>query len=298
MIMLALVAKGYSQKEQLDFHDTFSPVAKMVSVRTVITLAASREWSISQMDVSNAFLQGDLYEDVYMHMPQGFCRKGEKKVCKLVKSFYGLKQASRKWNIKLTDALIKAGYAQSSYDHSLFTKKEGMDIAIILVYVDDLLITGSTPTLIEDAKRTLHSHFKMKDLGDLRYFLGIEVMRSKGGILLNQRKYSLKLISEVGLSGARPASTPLETNHKLTIVDFDIHMGIKNDLELEDVLGYQKLIGKVIYLTIIRPDICFAVQVFSQFMQSPKQSNLEVTMSVVRYLKGSARLGLFFPSNT
>ncbi|XP_055825307.1 uncharacterized mitochondrial protein AtMg00810-like [Solanum dulcamara] len=192
--------------------------------------------------------KGDLYEDVYMHMPQEF------------------------W------------YSQSTYDHSLFTKKVGVDIAIILVYVDDLLITGNTPELIEDAKRTLHAHFKVKDLGTLRYFLGIEVMRSEKGILLNQRKYSLELISEVGLSGARPASTPLEANHKLTIVDYDVHVGNKADLEVEDLVGYQKLIGKLIYLTITRPDICFAVQVLSQFMQRPKQSHLDAAMRVAACL--------------
>ncbi|XP_055806861.1 uncharacterized mitochondrial protein AtMg00810-like [Solanum dulcamara] len=159
------------------------------------------------------------------------------------------------------------GYSQSAYDHSVFTKKAGMDIVIILVYMDNLLITGSTPELIKDDKRTLHDHFKIKDLGDLRYFIGIEVMR-------------------------------FGKNHKLTAVDYNAHVGNKVDPEVEDLVGYQKLIGKLIYLTITRPDICYAIQVLSQFTQRPKQSHLDVAIRVVRYLKGSPGLGLFFPSNT
>jgi len=149
----------------------------MVTVRTVIGIAAAKNWDLFHMDVNNAFHQGDLYEDVYMQLPQGFHRQGEPLVCKLKKSLYGLKQASRQWNIKLTDALVKGGYCQSSYDHSLFTQVSGSDIVVILVYVDDLLITGSSLTLIQLAKDTLHKAFKVKDLGQLRYFLGLEILR-------------------------------------------------------------------------------------------------------------------------
>ena len=129
------------------------------------------------MDVHNAFLQGDLTEEVYMTLPQGFQRQGENKVCKLLKSLYGLRQASRQWNLKLTDALVEARYTQSSYDHSLFIKKIGIDVVVVLVYVDDLLITGSNNKMIQDIKDALHNNFSMKDLGDLRYFLGIEILR-------------------------------------------------------------------------------------------------------------------------
>lgn len=129
-----LVAKGYSQQEGLDYHETFSPVAKMVTVRSVIALAVSKGWFLYQMDVYNAFLQGDLYEEVYMKMPEGFEKKGEKSVCRLLKSLYGLKQASRQWNIKLTTALLEAGFSQSVFDYSLFTLKRKEGMVIILVY--------------------------------------------------------------------------------------------------------------------------------------------------------------------
>ena len=130
--------------------------------------------------------------------------------CKLIKSLYGLKQASRQWNAKLTEALCKSGYTQSHLDYSLFTKKSTVGQVIVLVYVDDLLITGSDPLLIQDTKQVLHNHFKIKDLGELRYFLGIEFCRSASGIVMSQRKYALELISEAGLAGAQPVSTPLE----------------------------------------------------------------------------------------
>jgi hypothetical protein len=180
---------------------------------------------------------------------------------------------------------MQAGFMQSTYDHSLFTKREGTDLVIILIYVDDLLITGSSNVLISEAKATLNQHFKMKDLGELKYFLGIEVLRSEKGILLNQRKYALELISGVGLGGCRPVSTPMEHNQRLTTVEYDKHLGKTDDAELEDVGSYQRLVGKLLYLTITRPDISFAVQVLSQFMQQPKQSHLEAALRVVKYIK-------------
>ncbi|XP_019234868.1 PREDICTED: uncharacterized protein LOC109215290 [Nicotiana attenuata] len=252
----------------------------MATIRKVIAVASSNDWPFFHMDVNNVFLQGDLEEEVYMEMPQGFQQQGEYR-------------ASRQWNIKLTTALVQAGHIQSPYDHSFFTKKRGAGIVVILMYVDDLLITGSNVDLIHEAKDSLHGNFKMKDLGELRYFLGIEVMRSKEGIVLNQRKYALELISKVGLSGCKPASTPMELNHKLTTVDYDMHMGITEDAKLGDITTYQKLIGKLLYWTITRPDLCFVVQVLSQFMQRTKQSHLNVAMRIIRYIKGSPDLGIF-----
>ncbi|KAL3376952.1 hypothetical protein AABB24_003396 [Solanum stoloniferum] len=255
-----LVAKGFTQQEGIDYHDTFSPVVKMVTVRCVVALAAQSGWCLFQMDVYNAFLQGDLFEEVYMSLPPGFGSQGENKVCRLLKSLYGLKQASRQWNQKLTNALMQSGFTQSKLDYSLFTKTNSTgDIVIILIYVDDLLITGSSDRLIQEAKDTLHHNFKMKDLGELRYFLGIEFARSKDGILMNQRRYALELVSECGLAGSKPTSTPLEQNQKLTSVEYDRQFNITEYDELEDRRIYQRLIGRLLYLAMTRPDISFAV---------------------------------------
>lgn len=275
-----LVAKGYSQAEGIDYQETFSPMVKMATVRSIIALAAAQKWNIFQMDVFNAFLQGDLLEEVYMELPKGFynAEKDKHLVCKLMKSLYGLKQASRQWNAKLTEALLSSGYSQSHLDYSLFTKKKGNGIVIVLVYVDDLLLTGNDAELIEETKLTLHSHFKIKDLGELKYFLGIEFMKSNEGIVMNQRKYALELIAEAGLGNAKPYMTPLDCTQKLTSAEFE------PDALYEYVSKYQRLVGKLLYLTLTRPDIAFAVQLLSQFMQQPKASHWKAALRVVRYL--------------
>ncbi|KAG8479260.1 hypothetical protein CXB51_029862 [Gossypium anomalum] len=283
-----LVAKGYNQKEGIDYLDTFSPAAKMVIVRTILALAVSLNWSLCQMDVSNAFLQSDLHEEVFMILPEGFRSQGEHMVCRLQKYLYGLKQASRQWNAKLTEALMLAGFEQSKFDYSLFVKKKEGKMVIILVYVDDLLITGNDMDMINDLKGVLNQNFKMKDLGDLRYFLGIEILRSQEGILLNQLKYAQDLIKDTGLSKAKVALTPLEQNQKLTTTQQH-----QDDKLLEDKVVYQRLIGRLIYLTHTRPDITFAVTHLSQFMQSPKQSHMEAALRVVRYIKKEPGLGIF-----
>ncbi|CAL8995760.1 unnamed protein product [Prunus brigantina] len=191
-----LVAKGYTQTEGLDYHDTFSPTAKMVSVRCVLALAAAHNWSLHQLDVHNAFLHGDLHEEIYMSPPPGLRRQGEHLVCHLHKSLYGLKQTSRQWFSKFTEAIQAAGFTQSKADYSLFTCKNGKSFTVLLIYVDDILITGNNLAVIDALKRFLSTRFKIKDLGDLKYFLGIEVSRSRKGISICQRKYALDIIKD------------------------------------------------------------------------------------------------------
>lgn len=154
-------------------------------------------------------------------------------------------------------------------------------MVVILVYVEDLLITGNDVGLIEETKHVLHSHFKIKDLGELKYFLGIEFLRSGKGIVMNQRKYVLELIAEAGLGNAKPNVTPLECNIKLTSAECD-QDAQTNDGLYEDVSRYQRLIGKLLYLTNTRPDIAFAVQSLSQFMQKPKMSHWIAALRVIR----------------
>ena len=166
-------------------------------------------WSVYQMDVNNAFLYGELDEDVYMCLPEGY--SDGKSVCKLKKSLYGLKQAPRKWNEKLTSVLLENGFTQSKNDFSLFVKnKNGIFIAL-LVYVDDTVITGNNIQEINEVKSFMSSKFLIKDLGKLKYFLGIEVLNSGGNMFLTQRKYCLEVLAEFGMLACKPCNTPIET---------------------------------------------------------------------------------------
>jgi len=185
--------------------------------------------------------------------------QGENKVCRLTKSLYGLKQAPRQWNAKLSEALLRFQFKQSEHDHSLFTKQTSIGSVFVLIYVDDMLITGSSGQLIEETKKKLSQTFKMKDLGELRYFLGIEFARSSKGILMHQRKYALELISETGLGNSKPAVTPIDNNNKLTSKQYDDQFNSESSKEdpPADQSAYQRLIGKLIYLTMTRPDISF-----------------------------------------
>lgn len=226
-----LVAKGYTQLEGVDYNETFSLVVKLTSVWLVLALAATKHWHLHQLDVNNVFLHGDLIEDVYMKVPPGFTTANYELVCKFQKSLYGLKQANRQWNAKLTAALISLGLHQSSSDYSLFVKNQNSHISILLVYVDDVVLTGNHLEEINYVKSFLDQQFRIKDLGELKFFLGLEVARSKSGIVLSQRKYALELITDVGLLGCKPILVPmyLIPNFMLQLVfSYPIHQVIED----------------------------------------------------------------------
>ncbi|KAJ0495264.1 putative RNA-directed DNA polymerase [Helianthus annuus] len=282
-----LVAKGFNQREGLDFGETFSPVVKMTTVRVVLKIVVNNGWPLYQMDVNNAFLYGMLSEDVYMVQPQGYS-SNDNRVCKLVKSLYGLKQAPRQWNEKLTSVLTSMGFVQSMCDYSLFVLSKSDVFVVLLVYVDDIVITGNNKAAIEHVKNSLRENFHIKDLGLLRYFLGIEVLYSNNSICLSQRKYCLELLNEFGYLGCKPVTTPIEQSFLVT-------NKCKNDQKiLENVNGFQRLIGKLIYLSLTRPDISYTVQFLSQFMHSPCQSHLDIALRLLRYLKLSPGKGISF----
>ncbi|KAK3035428.1 LOW QUALITY PROTEIN: hypothetical protein RJ639_032853, partial [Escallonia herrerae] len=212
-----LVAKGYTQIEGLDFHETFAPVAKLVTVQCLLAIASIKKWELHQLDVNNAFLHGDLEEEVYMKIPQGFSKQGENRVCRLQKSLYGLRQASRNWYHKFTQSLLVVGFIQSQSDHSLFTFACKGSFLAVLIYVDDVIVTGTDSAKISWLKHYLDTKFHIKDLGKLKYFLGIEVARSSDGIVLSQRKYVLDILTECGLTGCKPSSSPMAEQHQLDL---------------------------------------------------------------------------------
>jgi hypothetical protein len=271
----------------LDYHETFAPVAKLVTVRCLLAVAAIRNWELHQLDVNNAFLHGDLHEEVYMTIPQGFSRTNDSRVCRLRKSLYGLKQASRNWFEKFTSSIKNFGFRQSGSDYSLFTSCQGTSFIAILIYVDDVIIAGNDSHRISSLKNYLHSQFRIKDLGPLKYFLGIEVARSSTGIVLSQRKYTLDILTESGMLGARPCSFPMEQQHKLST---------DSGPSLPDPAQYRRLVGRLLYLTITRPDICYSVNILNQFMHDPRAAHLDAAMRILRYLKSTPGQGLLLPS--
>ncbi|CAM8959567.1 unnamed protein product [Rhodiola kirilowii] len=284
-----LVAKGFTQVEGIDYHDTFAPVVKMTSVRCVLAVAAARGWPLFQLDVNNAFLHGVLNEDVYMKLPPGFYSQARQngQVCKLQRSIYGLKQASRQWFARFRDALIEFGFVQSLNDYSLFTLKMQDEFLILLVYVDDVVITGTSPRIIDKVKLFIHDKFQIKDLGLLKYFLGLEVARSKEGIFLNQRKYALDMLAGYNFLECKPMKTSMESKHNL---------GLSTAPLIPDAAVYRRLVGRLIYLTITRPDLAFPVHVLIQFMQAPTEDYLKATHRVLRYIKMAPAQGLMFSS--
>ncbi|GJT86254.1 ribonuclease H-like domain-containing protein [Tanacetum coccineum] len=280
-----LVAQGYWTKEGIDYEETFSHVVKMVTVRCLLNVVVSNSWPVFQLDVNNAFLYGDLDEIVYMKPPEGYFPSGNK-VCRLKKSLYGLKQAPKQWNAKLTSTLIENGFSQSKFDYSLYTKYDKGVFLDLLVYMDDIIITGNNVSEIEKFKVFLKSKFMIKDLEKLTYFLGIEVIDTEKGICLNQRKYVLDLLSEYGMLACKPVNTPLMS--KLIISN----EATEKDPILDNTTDYQRLMGKLIYLTNTRPDISYVVHFLSQFMHSPLKSHLKTSFKILRYLKGYPGLGI------
>ncbi|KAG7594092.1 Integrase catalytic core [Arabidopsis thaliana x Arabidopsis arenosa] len=287
-----LVARGFTQTYGEDYRDTFAPVAKLHTVRVVLSLATNLEWELWQMDVKNAFLQGELEEEVYMKPPPGLeDHNAPGKVFKLKKAIYGLKQSPRAWYHKLSTTLLDRGFKKSEADNTLFTLPSKEGIVVILVYVDDIIISGNDKVGIQETKAFLKSVFDIKDLGELKYFLGIEVCRSKEGLFLSQRKYTLDLLSQVGKLGAKPAKTPLEDDYKAN------RKGELDNKPFEDVTQYRRLVGKLIYLTITRPDICFAVNVVSQHMQAPTLHHWNMVTRILKYLKGAPGQGIWMGCN-
>jgi hypothetical protein len=283
-----LVAKGYSQTYGVDYDETFAPVAKMNTVRTMISIAANRKWKLYQLDVKNAFLHGDLQEEVYMSIPPGFnSNETEGKVCRLKKSLYGLKQSQRAWFGRLCKEIRSLGYRQSNADHTLFFMHRNDKITLLDVYVDDIVITGNDDEEIRCLKKTLAKSFEVKDLGYLHYFLGIEVAYSAQGIYLSQRNYVLDLLAETGMLECRPASTLIEQNHGL----------IADSGDPVDKGRYQRLVGRLIYLSHTRPDIAYAVSIVSRYMHDPRSGHLDVVNRILRYLKGCPGKGILFSNH-
>ena len=281
-----LVAKGFKQRYGIDYEDTFSPVVKAATIRTVLSIAVSKGWSLRQLDVQNAFLHGYLEEEVNMQQPPGFEVKSKQDyVCKLDKALYGLKQAPRAWYSRLSTKLVSLGFQPSKADTSLFFYNKGGISIFILVYVDDIIVASSTEKATVALLQDLKQEFALKDLGDLHYFLGIEVSKVKDGIVLSQGKYASELLQRVGMTQCKPVSTPLPTSEKLSLYDGEV-------LGPEDATRYRSIVGALQYLTLTRPDIAFPVNKVCQYLHAPTTVHWAAVKRILRYVKQCMQLGI------
>jgi hypothetical protein len=279
------VARDFSQKEGIDYEETFAPIARYTSIRTIIALAAKMKWKLHQMDVKTAFLNGVIEEEVYIEQPQRFEVEDRRShVCRLKKALYGLKQAPKAWYGHIDSFLTSLGFTKSKADSNLYFKIMNNEPVILLLYVDDLFLTGEEKLIVECKKR-LASEFEMKDLGLMHYFLGLEVWQSPERIFLNQGKYMVEILKRFDMLECKPMNTPMEAKLKL-LVD--------TSSELIDATLYRHIIGSMMYLTNTRPEICFAVNTLSQFLVEPRRVHLVVAKHVMRYLKGTIDYGLSY----
>ncbi|CAL9006084.1 unnamed protein product [Prunus brigantina] len=285
-----LVAQGFSQEAGFDYEETFSPVVRHATVRIILSLAAYNHWSLRQLDVKNAFLHGELEEEVYMKQPQGFADPLHPDyVCKLRKSLYGLKQAPRAWNAKFTGFLPALGFKMSHNDPSLFVKYSDSAIVVLLLYVDDIILTGSNPQVIQEVITELGSVFELKDMGTLTYFLGLQISyKSNGDIFVSQQKYATDLLAKSGMSSCKPCPTPLKPHTQILLTD---------GVPLKDPKQYRSIVGALQYLTFTRPDIAHSVNTVCQFMNNPTEHHFFLVKRILRYLQGTLSHGFTYSAS-
>jgi histone deacetylase 1/2 len=253
-----------------------------------MTVAVSRGWSLRQLDVKNAFLHGVLEEEVYMKQPLGFKNSQTPDfICKIDKALYGLKQAPRAWFSRLSNKLYSLGFVPSKADTSLFLFNKSGIIIYVLIYVDDIIVTSSSDKAIGALLHDLRDDFALKDLGPLHFFLGIEVKQTYDGLRLTQEKYAADILTKVGMLQCTTAPTPLSSSETLSLVQGD-------PLGPEDSTQYRSIVGALQYLTLTRPDISFSVNKVCQFLHAPTTSHWSAVKRILRYIRGTLKVGLTF----
>ena len=287
-----LVAQGFTQKFGADYDETFCPVVRLESIRTLIALSVQHGLQLHQVDVTTAFLNGKLEEEVFMKQPEGFVAKGrEHLVCRLKKSLYGLKQSPRCWNTALDKHLREIGFTQTESDPCIYRASKGEPF-FLGVYVDDIVMASKSQTRLAEVKKSLAKKFDIKDLGRLHHFLGMKVVQDEtmGNVWVGQHAYTENLLRKFGMESAKPVATPVDTSTKLEkATDCD---------ECIDQQQYQSAVGSLLYLAMAtRPDIAFAVSNVAKFSAQPTKQHWTAVKRILRYLRGTADYGLVFTPN-
>ncbi|CAI7883902.1 unnamed protein product [Closterium sp. NIES-53] len=282
-----LVAKGYQQKEKVDYKELFAPEVKPTTLRTLLAEAAIKGWVVKQMDVTTAFLNGVLEEEIFMAQPEGF-DDGSGRVLKLKRALYGLKQASRQWYLKLQGVLEEIGFTPSTADHSLFMLGEGEQRSFMVVYGDDILIFSPSSDLVKEVMLKLQDKFKCKALGDVSFYLGLYIKRDveKRCMRVHQRNYQEALAVNFGLSEGHVA-TPFPSGFKCVKGPEEESVGE------EERRRFHSLVGSLMYAAVnTRPDVAFATGQLARVVQCPNEEQVVAGMRVAKYLGQTPTVGL------
>ncbi|GJR57687.1 putative RNA-directed DNA polymerase [Tanacetum coccineum] len=285
-----LVAQGHTQEEGIDYDEVFAPVARIEAIRIFLAYASYMGFMVYQMDVKSAFLYGQIEEEVYVCQPPGFEDPDHPdKVYKVVKALYGLHQAPRAWYDTLATYLLSNGFQRGQIDQTLFIKRHKGHILLVQIYVDDIIFGSTKKELCDEFEKLMKDKFQMSSMGELTFFLGLQVQQNKKGIFISQDKYVHEILRKFNYSDVKSASTPTDLEKHLVqdgdIVDVDEHL-------------YRSMIGSLMYLTASRPDIMFAVCACARFQVSPKTSHLLAVKRIFRYLKGKPSLGLWYSKDS
>ena len=285
-----LVAQGYKQEEGIDYDESFAPVARLEAIRIFLAFASFKNFKVYQMDVKSAFLNGILNEEVYVEQPPGFQdHTVPNSVFKLDKALYGLKQAPRAWYETLTKFLFEHDFIVGSVDKTLFKFTKDTHILLVQIYVDDIIFGSTNPKLCERFSKLMQERFEMSMMGELSYFLGLQVRQLEEGTFISQTKYTRELIKKFGMEKSSPTSTPMSPSIKL---DKD------EEGQNVDMTAYRGIIGSLLYLTASRPDISFAVGVCGRFQANPKLSHFTAAKRILKYLRGTESVGLWYPKDS
>ncbi|GJV11551.1 retrovirus-related pol polyprotein from transposon TNT 1-94 [Tanacetum coccineum] len=284
-----LVAKGYRQEEGIDFEDSFAPVARLEAVRIFVAYAAHKNFPIFQMDVKTTFLNGPLKEEVFVRQPDGFVDpEFPNHVYRLKKALYGLKQAPRAWYDKLSSFLIEHHFTKGIVDPTLFTRRHGDDILLVQIYVDDIIFGSTKPVFAKRFEKLMKDNFEMSMIGEMKFFLGLQVHQSPRGIFICQSQYTMDILKKHGMEKCDTISTPMATT--------------KLDADLQgtpvDQTKYRSMIGGLMYLTASRPDIAFATFVCARYQARPTEKHLKEVKRIFRYLRQTINMGLWYSKDS